>query len=218
MTIELISETLSRYAEKMTTPETASLAALNRQTSMKVLQPQMLSGHLQGSLLAMISHMVRPRRVLEVGTYTGYSAICLAAGLAEDGQLHTVDINEELADMCRQYWEAAGVAHRITHHIGMAAEIIPALEAPFDLVFIDADKVNYGLYYDQVIDKVRPGGVILADNVLYEGEVTLPEAEQSKQAKAIHAFNSKVKEDPRVEQVLLPVRDGLLIIRKTGKA
>lgn len=214
MTMQLISEALSRYAEDMTTPESAPLAALNRETGAKVLQPQMLSGHLQGALLRMISHMVRPRRVLEIGTFTGYATICLAEGMAEDGRLHTIDRNEELADMCHRYWEQAGVDDRITLHTGKAAELIPGLQEPFELVFIDADKENYSLYYDQIIDKVPPGGIILADNVLYNGEVTEPEAAQSRQAKAIGAFNTKIKDDPRVEQVLLPVRDGLMIIRK----
>jgi len=184
---------------------------------MKVELPIMLSGHLQGAVLSMLSRMIRPRRILEVGTYTGYSAICLAQGLADDGILHTIDINEELADMCHRYWDTAGLQEQIRMHVGKAAEIIPSMNEEFDLVFIDADKVNYGLYYDLVFEKVRPGGFIFADNVLYDGEVILPEQEQSKNGKAIHAFNQKIKNDPRVRQVLMPVRDGLLIMEKLPK-
>ena len=214
MTTQLISAALDRYAERMTSPESAALARLNRETHVKVEMAQMLSGHLQGSVLSMISRMVRPNRILELGTYTGYSAICLAQGLAADGHLHTIDINEELEDMCKRYWEEAGVAGRITQHIGKAAGIIPALEDVFELVFIDADKANYGLYYDLVIDKVPKGGWILADNVLFDGEVILPHEEQSRNAKHMHAFNEKIQADDRVRQLLLPVRDGILIIEK----
>ncbi|XZF12858.1 O-methyltransferase [Chitinophagaceae bacterium MMS25-I14] len=214
MTKLLISAALNDYAEKHTTPETPVLLALNRETHEKVPQPRMLSGHLQGALLQMISHMVKPRRILELGTYTGYSAICLAQGLADDGVLHTIDINEELEPMTRKYFREAWVEQKITRHYGKAAEIIPELDESFDLVFIDADKRNYSLYYDLVFDKVPIGGIILADNVLFEGEVVLPEDEQGKAAKAIHAFNEKVNNDPRVEQVLLPLRDGIMIIRK----
>lgn len=214
MTIQLLSARLNSYAERMTTPESPVLAKLNRETNMKVEMPIMLSGHLQGSLLAMMSKMIRPRRILEVGTYTGYSAICLAQGLTDDGHLHTIDINEELADMCSRYWEEAGLTGKITQHIGRGDVIIPALNETFDLVFIDADKVGYSRYYDMIFDKVPVGGYIMADNVLFDGEVVLPVEEQSKNAKAIHLFNEKIKADTRVEKVLMPVRDGILIIRK----
>ena len=210
----LTSPEINAYAESMTTPESDALAQLNRETNMKVELPIMLSGHLQGAVLAMLSRMIRPRRILEVGTYTGYSAICLAQGLTEDGILHTIDINEELADMQQRYWQDAGVADKIKPHVGKGSDIIPNLDEVFDLVFIDADKVGYSAYYDLVIDKVRPGGFIFADNVLYDAEVVLPENEQSKNAKAIHAFNQKIKDDERVTQVLLPVRDGILIVQK----
>ena len=214
MTQLLISKALNDYAEKYTTPEQPALAALNRETHIKVDLPVMLSGHLQGGLLKMLSSMIQPRRILEVGTYTGYSAICMAQGLPDDGHLHTIDINEELEDMCFHYFCKAGVEKKITQHIGKAAEIIPGLDEIFDLVFIDADKQNYHLYYDLVFDKVPVGGYILADNVLYDGEVELPQAEQGKNAKAIHAFNEKIKNDHRIEHVLLPVRDGIMIMRK----
>jgi len=214
MTTQLLSAALERYSESMTTPETAALAQLNRETHLKVEQPRMLSGHLQGAVLSMISKMIQPKYILEIGTYTGYSAICLAQGLQENGQLHTIDINEELAEMCHKYWVATGVANKITQHIGKGTAIIPQLNLVFDLVFIDADKAGYAGYFDLVIDKVRPGGWILADNVLYNGDVILPHDEQHRNAKSVHAYNEKVKADARVEQVLLPIRDGILIARK----
>ncbi|MBS1585628.1 MAG: O-methyltransferase [Bacteroidetes bacterium] len=214
MTQLLISKALDQYSEQFTTPETEVLASLNRETNMKIPMPVMLSGHLQGSLLAMLSHMIKPKNILEIGTYTGYSAICLAQGLEEGGRLQTIDINEELEDICFSYFCKAGLQDKIAQHIGNASEIIPRLAGSFDLVFIDADKQNYHLYYDLVIDRVPIGGYILADNVLYDGEVVLPVGEQSKNARAIHAFNEKVRQDKRVEHVLLPVRDGIMIMRK----
>lgn len=216
MTKLLISASLDQYATDHTTPEVEALAALNRETHLKVEMPVMLSGHLQGAVLSMLSHMTKPRRILEIGTYTGYSAICLAQGLTDDGILHTIDINEELEDMCFRYFCKAGLEKKIIQHIGKAGDIISKLDETFDLVFIDADKVNYHLYYDMVFDKVPVGGFILADNVLYDGEVILPQEEQSKNARAIHAFNRKVSSDKRVEHVLLPVRDGIMIVRKTA--
>lgn len=215
MTVQLLSKTLNDYAEQFTTPETDALTRLNRETHLKVELPVMLSGHLQGAILKMISCMARPKYVLELGTYTGYSAICLAQGLVKEGHLHTIDINEELEDMAFRYFCEAGLDSKITQHIGKAAEIIPTFKEEFDLVFIDADKQNYGLYYDLVFDKVPVGGFIMADNVLYDGEVVLPAEEQSKNARAMHAFNEKVRQDKRVEHVLLPVRDGIMIVRKT---
>lgn len=214
MTQLLLPADINQYAEDYTTPETPALAALNRETHIKVELPNMLSGHLQGGVLQMISCMIKPKRILEIGTFTGYSAICLAKGLANEGFLHTIDINEELQDMCFRYFCEAGLDKKIIQHIGKAAEIIPALNEQFDLVFIDADKQNYSLYYDMVFDKVPVGGFILADNVLYDGEVVLPSGQQSKNARAIHSFNEKVRADKRVEHVLLPVRDGIMIVRK----
>lgn len=217
MTQLLISEAINKYAETYTTPETPALAALNRETHVKIELPVMLSGHIQGSILSMLSHMIKPRCVLEIGTYTGYSAICLAQGLTDDGILHTIDINEELEDMCFRYFCNAGVEKKIKQHIGKAADIIPQLSESFDLVFIDADKKGYSNYYDLVISKIPVGGYILADNVLYDGEVVLPVEEQSGNAKAVHTFNEKVKNDKRVEHVLLPVRDGIMLIRKISE-
>lgn len=214
MTQLLLPKALNDYAERFTSREDDTLAALNRETYVKVAMPVMLSGHLQGAFLTMVSHLAKPKKILEIGTYTGYSAICLAKGLGDNGCLHTIDINEELQDFCFAYFCKAGFQNKIKQHIGLAADIIPALDEQFDLVFIDADKQNYGLYYDLVFDKVPLGGFLLADNVLYDGEVVLGISEQSKNAKAIHAFNEKVKNDNRVEQVLLPVRDGIMLIRK----
>lgn len=190
------------------------LAALNRETNLKVHGAVMISGHMQGAFLQMMSQAIRPKHILEIGTFTGYSAICLAQGLQDGGMLHTIDVDEELEFITSKYFKEAGLEGKVTAHIGKAAEVIPALAETFELVFLDADKSNYGLYYDLVLDKVAQGGFILADNVLYEGEVVLPEEQQSKNAKAMHAFNEKIKADDRVEQMMLPLRDGMMIIRK----
>ena len=214
MTTQLIPATIETYACDYSSEESNVLAQLNRETHLKVNLPIMLSGHLQGKVLEFISHMIQPMHVLEVGTYTGYSAICLAAGLKENGELHTIDINEELYDMCQSYFEKAGLSKKIIQHIGHAADIIPRIDCIFDLVFIDADKQNYHLYSDLVIDRLPIGAYILADNVLYDGEVLLAQEEQSKNAKAIQAFNEKIRADKRVIQVLLPIRDGLLLMKK----
>lgn len=214
MTINLLSPDILAYSEAHTTAESETLATLNRETNVKVELPVMLSGHLQGAFLQMMSHAIKPRSVLEIGTYTGYSAICLAQGMTEGGVLHTIDTNEELFDMVERYVGKAGLQGRVIAHTGKAAEVIPSLQGPFDLVFIDADKVNYGLYFDLVIDLVPAGGFILADNVLYEGEVLLPSDKQPKNARAMDAFNKKIAADQRVEQLLLPLRDGIMVIRK----
>jgi caffeoyl-CoA O-methyltransferase len=178
------------------------------------MMPRMLSGHLQGQVLKMISHMVRPARILEVGTYTGYSALCLAEGLQEGGKLHTIDINEELEIMVRKFISEAGMEEKIEYHIGNALDIIPTFNETFDLVFIDADKENYSNYYDLVIDKVRKGGFIIADNVLWSGKVLMDRAKMDPDTKAIFDYNDKVMNDDRVENVLFPIRDGLMVARK----
>ena len=174
--------------------------------------PRMLSGHFQGRLLSMFSKMVRPQRILEIGTYTGYSAICLAEGLTADGRLITIDINEELEDSVRKYFEQSGFGDRIDFRIGNATTIIPGLHEKFDLVFIDADKENYSRYFDLVIDNVNLNGIILADNVLWSGKVL--DEKPDKDTRAILDFNDKVSKDSRVESVLLPVRDGIMMLRK----
>ncbi len=210
--MELIDARLQRYAEQHTTAHTALLAKIERDTHAQVLKPRMLSGHLQGRLLALISHMVKPKTILEIGTYTGYSAICLAEGLREGGKLITIDNNEELETRVRGYFREAGLQDKIIYTIGDARQVIPQLQGAFDLVFIDADKENYGTYYDLVIDRVLTGGLILADNVLWSGKIL--EEKTDKDTRALQAFNDKVHADERVENVLLPVRDGILMIRK----
>lgn len=212
--MELIDPKILEYAGQHTTPETGLLQELNRETHLKVIQPQMLSGHLQGRILALFSRLLQPKRILEIGTYTGYSALCLCEGLAPDGKLITLDINPELEDMTRGYFERAGVADKIDYRIGDAREIVPRLEDTFDLVFIDADKKSYPLYYDMVIDKIRAGGCIIADNVLREGRIIEPSPDNS--TRVMQQFNEKVHQDPRVDNLVLPVRDGLMICRKTG--
>jgi caffeoyl-CoA O-methyltransferase len=216
MSKQIIPGDIEQYAIENTTVEIPVLAKLNRETNMKVPQAVMLSGHLQGTLLQMISRMVNPDRVLEIGTFTGYSAICLAQGLSVNGVLHTIDIEEELRDMSAVFFAEAGLADKIVQHTGNAMDIIPAIDEQFDIVFIDADKPNYEGYYDLIFDKVKVGGFILADNVLYEGDVLLPQEQQSKNARAISSFNEKINGDKRVEHILLPIRDGLMLIRKVN--
>lgn len=210
--MRLLDENLLKYAEQHTTPESEVLQHLNRETNAKVMLPQMLSGHLQGQVLAMFSKMMQPNSILEVGTYTGYSAICMAAGLSKDGRLHTIDVNEELEDIAREHWQKAGVADKIELHIGNALEIIPTLNETWDMVFIDADKANYVNYYKMVFDRVKQGGFIIADNVLWSGRVAEPEPD--KDTRAIMEYNDLVQQDGRVENVLMPIRDGLMVARK----
>lgn len=214
MTKQLIDISFNNYATAFSSVELPVLAALNRETHLKTEQPVMLSGHLQGILLQMLSHMIRPRRILELGTFTGYSAICLAQGLCTDGHLHTIELNEELEDTCRKYFREAGIEDKITLHIGRASEIIPNLDEQWDIVFLDADKPNYCTYFDMVFDRIPVGGYIIADNVLFEGKVMLPENERGKNGSAMHAFNLKVRQDSRVANILLPIRDGISVIRK----
>jgi caffeoyl-CoA O-methyltransferase len=211
--MNFIDETLLEYSEAHSTPESGLLAELNRETNAHVLSPRMLSGHLQGRFLSMISHMIKPQYILEIGTYTGYSAICLSEGLQPHGRLVTIDINEELESLVRNYFDKAGLEARIDHLTGDAMKIIPALETNFDLVFIDADKINYSNYYELVMPRLNKGGYILADNVLWSGNV-IREDVHDEDTEAIRQFNDKVKNDPRVENVLLPVRDGIMLIRK----
>jgi len=214
--MDVIPVAVEAYAERYSSPEGHVLNRLNRETYLKVEQPHMLSGHLQGQYLTMVSQMLQPRRILEIGTYTGYSAICLAQGLRADGLLYTIDINEEREEMCKRYFKEAGLEQKIQLRIGKAADIIPQLKETFDLVFIDADKQGYDQYYDLVWDQLRPGGFILADNVLYHGEVLQEEQQQSANAKAMVRFCEKVKADNRATQLLLSIRDGLLMIRKNN--
>jgi len=212
--MDFLPADLTAYADAHTSPESEVLCRLNRETHAKVLHSRMLSGHFQGRLLSMLVHMMRPRRILEIGTYTGYSALCLAEGLADDGLLITLDKNGELEDIARAAWQQSTYAQKIDLRLGDATKLIPEIDEVFDLVFIDADKQNYSVYFDLVIDKVRPGGLMLADNVLWSGKVVEPLKASDKDTPAVLAFNQKVQDDPRVENVLLPVRDGLMMIRK----
>jgi len=213
--MELIPEDIEAYTAAHCSPESELLAQINRETHMQVLKPRMLSGHVQGRMLAAFSQMMKPQRILEIGTYTGYSALCMAEGLTPDGTLITLDINEELHKRVQGYFDASPYAGQIDYRIGHALELIPDIAGPFDLVFIDADKENYQAYYDLVIDKVRKDGFIIADNVLWSGKV-LPAYRKKldKDTDALIRFNQSVQEDDRVENVLAPVRDGLLVIRK----
>ena len=209
---DIINPDIQDYSEKHTTSESDLLKNINRETHAQVLQPRMLSGHLQGRVLSMVSCMIRPKVILEIGTYTGYSALCLAEGLQEGGKLVTIDINDELEERVRKYFAKSEIKSKIDFRVGNALEIIPRLGMHYDLVFIDADKENYARYYDLVIDSVNLNGIILADNVLWSGKVLQPKPD--KDTKAIIDFNTKVHQDSRVENVLLPIRDGIMMIRK----
>ncbi|MEJ2005731.1 MAG: O-methyltransferase [Cyclobacteriaceae bacterium] len=210
--MDFLSPGLQEYAEAHTTSESEVLQFINRETHSKVLSPRMLSGHLQGRLLSAFSHMLRPERILEIGTYTGYSAVCMAEGLAPNGKLYTIDVNEELEERVRSHFEKAGITDRVEFLIGDAREIIPTLKETWDLVFIDADKLAYPQYFDLVIDNMREGGFIIVDNVLWSGKIV--EDVHDKKTESMRAFNKKIMDDPRVENILLPVRDGLMVIRK----
>ncbi len=212
--MEFIDERIEAYALAHSQAETDILKKLNRETYANVLMPRMLSGHMQGNLLSMMSKMIQPKQILEIGTYTGYSGICLAQGLQENGKLHTIDINEELELMVRSFFNEAGLSNKINYYIGNALTIIPTIKETFDLVFIDADKKNYSAYYDLVFNQVRSGGYIIADNVLWSGKVLDVPEKMDSDTKAIDAFNKKIHNDARVEHMILPVRDGLMIVRK----
>ncbi|AOR27649.1 O-methyltransferase [Formosa sp. Hel1_33_131] len=209
--MHFISEKLDDYVVKHSEEEPALLATLTRETYQKILQPRMLSGHYQGRVLSVLSKLIRPKTILELGTFTGYSALCLAEGLDKNGILHTIDINEELVDFQRSYFDKSDYGSQIIQHLGSALDIIPTLDTTFDLVFMDADKPNYINYFHQIIDKLNSGGVILSDNVLWSGKVieTLDPSDVS--TKIVLEYNALLKEDPRLETVLLPIRDGLTV-------
>ena len=211
--MDIIDPLAQAYTEQYSTAESPLLREITEYTIRNHAQAQMLSGHVQGKFLEMISRLHKPRRILEIGTFMGYSALCLAAGLEKDGELHTLELRQEDAALATQHFRKANEQNRIILHIGNALEIIPSLQEAWDLVFIDADKVNYCEYYRLVLPRVNPGGLILADNVLYHGEVLESEI-KGKNAKAIHAFNELVRRDDSVEKVMLTIRDGLLLIRK----
>lgn len=210
--MEFIKPEIQQYAEEHTTQESSLLKQISRETHAKVMMPRMLSGHMQGRYLSFVSHMIKPKTILEIGTYTGYSALCLAEGLADGGRLITVDVNEELEDRVRAFFKRSPYGDVIDFRIGNALNVVPTLPGSFDLVFIDADKENYGRYYDLIIDRVPLNGIILADNVLWSGKVL--NDKHDKDTRAIVEFNKKVQQDERVENLLLPIRDGIMMVRK----
>lgn len=203
-----------KYHREHSSPQSEALEWIEKQTNIRTNYPRMLSGAVQGRLLTILAEISNARNVLEIGTFTGYSATCLAYGLPEEGHIDTLEINDELEDLIREGWSRAGVEDKITLHIGDARKTIATLEGPYDLVYIDANKREYSDYYDLVFDLVRPGGLILADDVLWDGKLWQDPLPQDKQTLGIAAFNDKVMADPRVESVLLPIRDGLNVIRK----
>ena len=211
--MHFISQELEDYIEQHSKKEPELLAALDKETYQKVLLPRMLSGHFQGRVLSMLSKLVNPVTILEIGTYTGYSALCLCEGMKEKGILHTIDIKEELVDFQRKYFNKSPWGKQIVQHLGQAIDIIPTLDLKFDLVFIDADKENYLNYFELIIPKMNKGGIILSDNVLWSGKVLEPLQSNDLSTKIIMEYNQLLKSDPRVESVLLPIRDGLTVSR-----
>lgn len=212
--MHFIPEEIDQYVVKHSSPEPELLQQLSRETFQKVLRPRMLSGHYQGRILSMISKLVRPSSILEIGTYTGYSALCLAEGLAPEGQLHTIDINEELSVLQRKYFDLSPYGSQIQQHLGDATKIIPSLSINYDLVFIDADKPNYPIYFDLVMQKLNPGGLIISDNVLWSGKIIQEVKKDDESTHALLKYNKLLAEDERLETVMLPIRDGLTISRR----
>ena len=211
--MHFISQELEDYIEQHSEKEPALLAALNKETYQKILLPRMLSGHFQGRVLSMLSKLIRPVNILEIGTFTGYAALCLCEGMQENGQLHTIDIKEELETIQRKYFDKSPWGSQIFQHLGEAIAIIPTLELKFDLVFIDADKENYLNYFEMIVPKMKKGGIILSDNVLWSGKVLEPLQKNDSSTKVLLEYNELLKNDPRVETVLLPIRDGLTVSR-----
>ena len=209
----ILKDTEFEYCLSHTSSQSALLEALDRETNLKTISPQMQSGAYQGTLLRFISQMIRPNRVLEIGTFSGYATLCLAEGLLADGVLHTIEVNDELGWIIRKYIHLAGLDHKIELHMGDAAEIVPTINAVFDLAFLDAGKLDYMRHYELVLPKMRPGGFMLADNVLWDGKVASMDT-KDETARALHQFNAYVQNDPRVENILLPLRDGLMLMRK----
>src|SRR5690606_9548529 len=214
--MDFLPEKINDYVEKHSQPEPELLQKLNRETWQKMIAPRMLSGHLQGRVLSMLSKLIQPKNILEIGTYTGYSALCLAEGMQENGELHTIDINEELVDFQRKYFDESDYGKQIFQHLGNALEIIPKLNKTFDLVFIDADKNNYPNYLQIILPKLKKGSVILSDNVLWSGKVVEDLKEDDEDTKALLQYNKLLVQHPKLETVLLPIRDGLTISRFIG--
>jgi predicted O-methyltransferase YrrM len=211
--MHFISQELEDYIEQHSEKEPQHLAALNKETYQKILLPRMLSGHFQGRVLSMLSKLIRPVNILEIGTYTGYSALCLCEGMQDEGQLHTIDIKEELIDFQRKHFDKSPWGKQIVQHLGEAIDIIPSLDLKFDLIFIDADKENYINYFEMIVPKMNKGGIILSDNVLWSGKVLEPLQKNDLSTKILLEYNQLLNNDQRVETVLLPIRDGLTVSR-----
>ncbi len=216
--MDFLPDRIEAYALAHSSQESEVLKLLNRETHAKVLQPRMLSGHLLGRFLAFMSRILKPMRILELGTYTGYSAICLAEGLPTEGKIDTIDHNPELEDFAGQYFEKAGIRNKVNQHVGEALDIIPRLEGPYDLVFMDADKANYQRYFDMIYPKMPIGAVLLADNVLWSGKVLDKAYHDDEETLGIIQFNEYIKGHPGVQHLMLPVRDGVMLVEKTGDA
>ncbi|QBA63483.1 O-methyltransferase [Muriicola soli] len=214
--MHFLPDRLQQYLTDHSENEPEYLTELSRETHLKVLQPRMITGHYQGRVLSILSKIIRPERILEIGTYTGYSALCLAEGLPPKGELHTIDINEELEDIQRRYFEKSGYGKQIIQHVGNAIEIIPQLDMQFDLVFIDAEKKEYSRYLEVVLPKMRAGSILLSDNVLWSGKVIEALDPADKATEALLDYNKMLKEDQRIETVVLPIRDGLTLSRVRG--
>lgn len=212
--MEFIREELSNYCENHTTDETDILKKLNRETHLKVVSPRMLSGHLQGRFLSFISKLHKPNLIIEIGTYTGYSAICLAEGLTDNGKLISIDVNEETSAFAKSFIAKTKYGNKIDLVVDDAQNIIPKIDQSIDIAFIDADKKNYLVYYHLLIDKLSEGGLIIADNVLWSGKITMPIEQMDRETKALHDFNQYIQNDSRVENMLIPLRDGLMMVRK----
>ncbi|MEO8068798.1 MAG: O-methyltransferase [Flavobacteriales bacterium] len=212
--MQFLDPALDAYSEKHSAPEPSYLNELAGETRAKIRMPQMLSGHLQGRFLSLLSHLVQPSVIVDIGTFTGYSALCMAEGLKPGGMLHTIDINSQLTPMVKRYIAMARMEDRITAHIGEALKVLPSIAGAIDMVFIDADKGNYAKYFDLVIDRVRPGGLIVADNVLWSGKVLEAESTWDEETTGLVAYVRKVRSDARVEPVLVPLRDGLMVARR----
>lgn len=211
----MISNDIMVYAIRHTQDESELLKALNKETHQKILQPRMISGHFQGRFLSFIAKLIKPQTILEIGTYTGYATLCLAEGLTKDGIIHTIEINEELVDFQKKYFDQSEFKNQIFNHLGEAKNIIPELNLEFDLVFIDADKTNYPIYLEMVLSKLRKGGVLIADNVLWSGKVLEHQQKSTdSETNSIKLFNKLVKKEKNLETLLLPIRDGLMVCRK----
>lgn len=211
--MQFLPDAIDQYVVKHSQQEPTLLEQLSIETWQTVLNPRMLSGAFQGRVLSMLSKIINPKNILEIGTYTGYSALCLCEGLKKEGVLHTIDKNEELYDLQRKYFDLSNYGPQIIQHVGNAMDIVETIDLKFDLVFIDADKSNYANYFDKIIDKMNQGGIILSDNVLWSGKVVEEVNEKDKDTIALLTYNKKINEDPRVETVLLPIRDGLTVTR-----